>query len=210
MSEDNYIPALRFNSLTRLYDPIVRATTREAAVKRRLVEQLGSARRILDIGCGTGTLLSLMREHLPDAELVGLDVDSKIIKLARAKLGPGIQIEQGNATSPPFAAGSFDCVVSSLVFHHLTRKGKATALRAIHRLLTENGKLHLADWSQPHDIIMRVMFLGVQLLDGFETTRDNVSGELPLLIRKAGFRDVAEVYRQRTPLGSMSIIQGEK
>ena len=52
---------------------------------------------------------------------------------------------------------------------------------------------------------MRGMFLVVQLLDGFETTRDNVRGELPKLIRESGFGDVVETYRQRTPFGSMAI-----
>jgi hypothetical protein len=93
---------------------------------------------------------------------------------------------------------------SSLVFHHLTRAEKLSALRAIRRLLTEGGELHLADWSAPHDIMMRVAFLAVQALDGFETTGDNIRGELPGLMQEAGFRKVQETDRQRTPLGSMS------
>ncbi len=205
---ESFIPALRFHALTRLYDPVVRMTTRELTIKKRLVDGLGRPRRILDLGCGTGTLLALLRERHPDADLVGLDADPRIIEIAREKLGPDLQIEIGDATAPPFAPGSFDRVVSSLVFHHLTRAQKSTALRAIHALLTDDGELHLADWSAPHDPLMRTLFLGVQLLDGFETTRDNVEGELPRLVSAAGFRQVEEIHRQRTPLGSMSIIRG--
>jgi ubiquinone/menaquinone biosynthesis C-methylase UbiE len=53
-----YLPALRFSALTRLYDPVVRATTREGRFKEMLVEQAAptAAQRILDLGCGTGTL----------------------------------------------------------------------------------------------------------------------------------------------------------
>jgi hypothetical protein len=51
---------------------------------------------------------------------------------------------------------------------------------------------------------MRVAFLPVQLLDGFETTADNVAGRLPALVSEAGFEQVEETHRQRTALGALS------
>lgn len=69
-----FIPALRFHALTRLYDPLVRLTTRELSIKRRLVAGLGQGvQSILDLGSGTGTLLELARPAYPAARLVGLD-----------------------------------------------------------------------------------------------------------------------------------------
>ncbi len=201
-----FIPALRFHALTRLYDPVVRLTTRELTIKRRLVAGLGQGvQSVLDLGSGTGTLLSLVRSAYPGAKLVGLDADPRIIALARAKVASDVELVHGDATNPPFDPGSFDRVVSSLVLHHLTREQKLRALSAASALLKYDGELHIADWSFPHDVVMRGMFLVVQLLDGFETTRDNVRGDLPDLIREAGFGDVVETYRQRTPFGSMAI-----
>ena len=201
-----FIPALRFHALTRLYDPVVRVTTRELAIKQRLVEGLGQGvQSVLDLGSGTGTLLNLVRSAYPEAKLVGLDADPRIIALARAKVQSDVELVHGDATNPPFDPRSFDRVVSSLVLHHLTREQKLRALSAARALLNDNGELHIADWSSPHDVVMRGMFLVVQLLDGFETTRDNVRGDLPELIRDAGFGDVVETYRQRTPFGSMAI-----
>ncbi|MDP8929087.1 MAG: class I SAM-dependent methyltransferase [Actinomycetota bacterium] len=54
----DYVHALRFERLTGVYDPIVRLTTREGAFKRRLLDQaaLGPGQRVLDVGCGAGTL----------------------------------------------------------------------------------------------------------------------------------------------------------
>lgn len=201
-----FIPALRFHALTRLYDPVVRLTTRELAIKRRLVAGLGQdVQSVLDLGSGTGTLLNLVRSAYPEAKLVGLDADPRIIALARAKVQSDVELVHGDATIPPFDPGSFDRVVSSLVLHHLTWEQKLRALSAARTLLQDDGELHVADWCSPHDVVMRGMFLVVQLFDGFETTRDNVRGDLPDLIREAGFGDVVETYRQRTPFGSMAI-----
>jgi hypothetical protein len=52
---------------------------------------------------------------------------------------------------------------------------------------------------------MRLAFLGVQLLDGFSTTSDNVRGLLPHFITRAGFHSVEETSRMRTPLGTISL-----
>lgn len=120
----------------------------------------------------------------------------------------GVQVDfvEGLADAPPFAGGSFDRVVSSLLFHHLTTDGKRRALSGARDLLRPGGELHIADWARPHDWLMRLAFLPVQLLDGFETTADNVAGRLPTLIAEAGFREVEETHRQRTAFGTLSLL----
>jgi hypothetical protein len=73
------------------------------------------------------------------------------------------------------------------------------------RALKPGGELHIADWGRPHDPIMRFAFLGVQLLDGFATTADNVRGKLPEYMARAGFVGVAETQRLRTPFGTIAL-----
>ncbi len=60
----NYIPALRYDWLTAVYDPVVRLTTREAAFKNALIEQakIESYQHVLDLACGTGTLAILIKK----------------------------------------------------------------------------------------------------------------------------------------------------
>jgi cyclopropane fatty-acyl-phospholipid synthase-like methyltransferase len=58
-----YIPALKYRWLTRFYDPVVRVTTREATFKEALLQQasIQDGHRVLDLGCGTGTLAYLVK-----------------------------------------------------------------------------------------------------------------------------------------------------
>jgi ubiquinone/menaquinone biosynthesis C-methylase UbiE len=209
---DRYIPALRFHVLTRVYDPLLSVVLREHVWKSRLVVQtaLKPGMRVLDLGCGTGTLTILLARSCPGLTVVGLDADPQVLARARQKaLEENVDVEfvRGMADAPPFAETGFDRVVSSLFFHHLRTDGKRQALAAARRLLRPDGELHLADWGKPRDPLMRTMFLLVQLLDGFETTSDNVRGRLPELVVQAGFGQVTETYRRRTLLGTIALLR---
>src|SRR5215203_2499676 len=104
---DRYIPALGHDWLTPLYDPLIRWFMREARFKRRLVEQarMGKGDRVLDVGCGTGTLAIMVKESEPGAAVVGLDGDAKVLGIARSKAmrgGVEILLEQGMSYRLPF------------------------------------------------------------------------------------------------------------
>lgn len=134
----SYIPALRYESLTRFYDPVLRATLKEDRFKRLLVEQaaLRPGHRVLDVGCGTATLIILLKQTCAEAEVNGLDGDLKVLALARTKIetaGLDIGLTQGLAWEAPFPPASFDRIVSSLVFHHLTKRLPASMWRSRRR-----------------------------------------------------------------------------
>ena len=209
-SSEPYVHALRFRSLTRFYDRVLRATLKEEKFKGLLVEQarVRPGHGVLDLGCGTGTLTILLKQAAPQATVVGLDGDPEALGLAREKAareGVEIQFHEALAWDAPFETASFDRVVSSLVFHHLTTANKRRTLRKIREWLRPGGELHVADWGRAQDLLMRLAFLPVQLLDGFETTSDNVRGLLVPLIREAGFEEVAETHRERTVFGTLSL-----
>jgi len=211
-AQERLVPALRFRALTRFYDPLLASVLRESAWKSELVEQVGlrSGMRALDLGCGTGTLTLRLARSAPGASVVGIDADAAALERARVKLaGSGARAEliEARAEALPLADASFDRVVSSLVFHHLTRDGKRAALAEARRVLRPDGELHVADWGRPHDLVMRAAFLPVQLLDGFATTSDNVRGLLPELISAAGFAQVEETSRRRTVFGTLVLLR---
>lgn len=192
---DEYIPALKYDWLTSFYDPLLRWMLRETTFKRQLLNQaqIKPGHRVLDLGCGTGTLALLIKRAYPQTEVVGLDGDPKALQIARNKAARNqlaLAFDKGFAQQLPYPDHSFDRVLSSLFFHHLTRENKQKALHEAFRVLRLGGELHVADWGRPQNGLMRVAFLLVQLLDGFETTADNVNGKLPGLFTAAGFQDV--------------------
>jgi ubiquinone/menaquinone biosynthesis C-methylase UbiE len=210
-----YLPALRFQALTQLYDPVVRLTSREGRFKELLVDQAAPApgQRILDLGCGTGTLALQVKQRVPQADVVGLDADPEMLAQARRKAeqaGVELELTEGFSTKLPYEDASFDRVLSTLFFHHLDPEPKRRTAREIARVLRTGGELHVADWGKPSDPIMAAAFLGIRLLDGFENTADNVNGDLPAIFEEAGLARAEQTDRLRTVLGTMALYRAEQ
>src|SRR5262245_66181943 len=96
----SFVPALGYDWLTPLYDPLLRLALREDEVKQRLIDQarIAPGMRVLDLGCGTGTLAILIKRSHPEAQVVGLDVDPKVLEIARGKIAAArvdVELRQG-------------------------------------------------------------------------------------------------------------------
>ncbi|NNL67514.1 MAG: class I SAM-dependent methyltransferase [Myxococcales bacterium] len=213
MSPRDHIPPLRFAALTPIYDRVVAATLPERRLRSLLVRQVGlrPGERVVDLGCGTGAVALQLAERTRGAEVVGLDPDAAALAIARRKLeaaGLPVELHRSTPWDAPFAPGSFDRVVSCLVMHHLRSDDKRRALRCAREWLRVGGEIHLADWGAASGPLSRLAFLPVQLLDGFETTTENVRRGLAPALRDAGFTDVAETHREHTALGTLSLYRG--
>ncbi len=206
-TNDKYIPALGQHWLTPLYDPLQRWGMREARFKQKLLEQarIQAGHRVLELGCGTGTLTIQIKQSCPQAEVVGLDADPQVLAIATAKAakaGADIKFDQGMASQLPYADHSFDRVLSSLVLHHLTTEQKQCTFLEVVRVLKLGGELHVVDFGKPRSAFGRlVAFVMVR----FEQAADNVTGLLPAMMRTAGFEAVEETAHFMTIVGSLSL-----
>ncbi len=210
-----YLPALRFPVLTGLYDPVARLATREGHFKGLLIRQASPSpgQRVLDIGCGTGTLAIELKRAVPGADVVGLDADPEMLKRAEAKAseaGTEIRFDEGYSTDLPYEDGSFDRVLSTLFFHHLDPGPKRRTVEEIARVLRPGGELHVADWGRPGDPVMAVASIGIRVFDGLENTRDNIRGALPEIFNGHGLAGAEETRRLRTFFGTLSFYRASR
>jgi tRNA (cmo5U34)-methyltransferase len=103
--------------------------------------------RVIDLGCGTGTVADRVLQDFPKAEVTCLDLAEGMIGMARAKLAryPLVRYVAGDFESFNFD-GRFDAIVSSLALHHLvTDADKKRFYRRVYRALSVGGVFYNAD-----------------------------------------------------------------
>jgi ubiquinone/menaquinone biosynthesis C-methylase UbiE len=118
----------------------IEATTRETLSRLNLKPRT----RILDVGCGTGALLSELARREPSAELVGIDPAPQMLAIARGRVPPAVSLLEGWAEKLPCQDESFDLVVSCNMLHYV--REPAAALREMARVLRPGGHLAITDW----------------------------------------------------------------
>ena len=213
--ESRFVPALRFHCLTPFYDAFISSTGRERTVKTALIRQacLAPGQQVLDLGTGTGTLAIWAKRHQPLAEIRGVDGDAKILAIASRKankLNVPVQFDRARSNCLPSPATHFDRVLSSMFFHHLSWRDKERTAQEILRILKPGAELHVADWGRASNLAMRGLFLTVQLLDGFENTRDHVTGRLVTLFEQNGFVNVVQQRSYNTLYGTITLYRATR
>lgn len=189
-----YLPAAGRDWALPFYDPFVKLIGGEKD-QRILVEQatLHAGQRVLDIGCGTGTLAVAIKKRWADIDVTGIDPDPKALARAERKArraATPIRFDQGFADQLPYPDGSFDRVFSTFMFHHLKREQQDRVLREVRRVLAPGGSLHLLDFEHTESHGGRI--------DHFE---GNSEERLLELMRRAGFPSCARTREGTTLFG---------
>lgn len=215
MKNNSYKPALRFHWLTRFYDSLLNITFPERKIKDALIQQAAFKRneKVLDFGVGTATLSIMMQQLFPSLQVTGLDVDAKILSIAKEKIARNnlpIHLQQYDGEHFPFDNNSFGKVLSSLVFHHLPTSVKTKVLKEIFRVLQAGGELHIADFGKPRNWYSKLAFGIFRRMDGEENTRVNARGQLPSFISDAGFSNIQETIYFNTAFGTVMLIKAVK
>jgi ubiquinone/menaquinone biosynthesis C-methylase UbiE len=210
-TNEEYIPALSYRFLTPFYDFIQKYIVRDVRYKTRLIEQanIQPGQHVLDLGCGTGTLAILVKQSHPSAEVVGLDADPDMLKVAKYKSSQQntpITFEVGFTNKLPYPDASFDRVLSSIMIHHLKTPDKETTAREVYRVLKPGGQLHIIDFGKPYTWYGKM--LG-PFLHGFEEANDNIDGRLPEIFGAPGLRTKV-LGNFWTFFGDLAFLKGEK
>lgn len=215
-SDLTFTPAAGHQWLTPFYDFGVAALTREHRWRSALIAQVrpGAGDVIVDVGCGTGSLLVRLGQAAPSARLMGIDPDPAVLARARKKVavaGLSVELHIGFARQAAELLERWrpTKVLSSLVFHQVPMEEKVAALAAMYAALGAGGEVHIADYGLQRTPLMRALFRAIiQNLDGRVNTEPNARGVLPDLMREAGFRSVEETLVIPTPSGSLSLYRG--
>ncbi len=139
------------------------------ALKERIArEYVREGTRVLEIGCGTGTLTQMMAAR--GAGVTAIDVSPTMLAAAEARLKP--ELEAGRVTlhrmdatliAERFPEGSFDLIVSTLVFSELPPDERRYVLEACRKLLAPHGRLLIADEVIPRPLLARLLYTLVRL-----------------------------------------------
>jgi len=188
------VPALGKDWLTPFFDVLLAIVGLGASLTERVIERahIQDGEHVLDVGCGTATLLIAAKSRSPLAQMVGVDPDERALAIARKKIAQHqveVEVVQAGAEHVHFPSSSFDLVMSTLVFHHLPTEIKQRAMQEIFRVLTPGGRFLLADFGKPEGLLLRIFFALGALVQADEARyiQDNKAGQLPLFLEEAGF-----------------------
>jgi ubiquinone/menaquinone biosynthesis C-methylase UbiE len=204
----SYVPAAGKHWRLPFYDLLAKLLGADAS--RALLTEQAACRagdRVLEIGCGTGSLLLAVRKAQPGAEIIGLDPDPAALAIARRKAGRAggdIQLDEGFADALPYPDASFDRVLSSFMYHHLPRQVKVDTLREVRRVLKPGGRFHMADFAPGRS--HRRGFLG-HLIHADRHLKDNAQDRVLAALRDAGLVDAQVLAVRPSRIGSTAYYQ---
>lgn len=176
-----------------LYDPLV-SLMGFGRAGQELISQanIKSGDHVLDLGCGTGTLVVMLKRQHGDVQVVGMDPDPKALQRARAKTARAavsVQLDQGFADELPYEKATFDRVLSSFMFHHLEEDEREQASREVFRVLKPGGSFHLLDFVTKDG----ASGFFERIIAGHALMKTNSDERLLRLLSRAGFANVTKV-----------------
>lgn len=172
---------------------------RDKAIREKLIELAAPApgEKVLDVGCGTGTLALALTSRVGTGEMHGIDASPEMIAVAKAKAakaGSAIDFQVALIEAIPFPDATFDLVTSSLMLHHLPDDLKRVGLAEIRRVLKFGGRCMAMDFAtHSRSPLGPGRPLGHLLsIVGYARGERIVDTLLPML-KDAGFSDVAGI-----------------
>jgi SAM-dependent methyltransferase len=170
----------------RYSDPLAHEFAREAGVS--------PGERVVDVGCGTGALTTVLAAIVGAQQVAGVDPSEPFVEACRARV-PGADIRLGPAEALPFEDASFDRTLSQLVFHFVSEPAASAAEMA--RVTRPGGLVAACVWDMTGGMkMMRAYWDAARMVDA--SAPDEVerfgsrAGQLAALWRDIGLREVTD------------------
>ena len=106
---------------------------------------------LLDCGCGTAPMLTLLQKKYPEKHYTGIDLTPEMIEVAKAKNMPGVELIVGDCEKLPFPDSSFDVVICCQSFHHYPNV--QDFFGSVYRVLRPGGRLILRDMTAKTSVV---------------------------------------------------------
>ncbi|MCR5771395.1 MAG: methyltransferase domain-containing protein [Butyrivibrio sp.] len=106
---------------------------------------------LLDCGCGTGPMISILHEKDPNKHYTGLDITPRMIEVGKSKHLSNTEFIVGDCENLPFEDNSFDVVICTNSFHHYPNPQKF--FDSVQRVLRPGGRLVLQDYTAPKAVL---------------------------------------------------------
>ncbi|HWR16850.1 MAG TPA: methyltransferase domain-containing protein [Terriglobales bacterium] len=150
--------------------------------------RLAPGERVLDVGCGTGTLaIAAKRRVGPSGKVYGIDASPEMLARAEqkaSKSGVEVLFRNGLAEALPFPDGHFDAVLSTVMLHHLPTSTRAKCAAELRRVLRPGGRVLVVDFEGFSE--QKRTFLS-----HFHRPHGHVSrNDIVALLSKAGFNTI--------------------
>lgn len=204
----DYLPAAGNDLLLPGYDLLTRVLGMPRAY-RSLIDQaeLADGLSVLEVGCGTGNVITQVPRWHSGVKAVGCDPDPRALDRARKKARglSGITFDRGYVQQLPYGDGEFDRVLSSMMWHHLEEDVKARAADEIFRVLRPGGSLHLVDiggdMGADDGLLARRMRKSPH-------AAGNLGDAIPRRLRDAGFDCTHVATQQLRLVGQIAFFRG--
>jgi 2-polyprenyl-3-methyl-5-hydroxy-6-metoxy-1,4-benzoquinol methylase len=199
---------------TEIYDPDTDFDARfTLATGRAIAARLAPGRRVLELGCATGLMTTLLARD--GIEVIGIDRSERYLARAAERRLAGVRLVQADLTDLPSDIGMFDHVIAANVLHELPDP-QAVLARVTARHLSPAGTVHVS--LQNPRSLHRLVAMEMGLIDDlcavaargerFGTLRLYEADELSAMVCAAGLREVARegVFLKPLPNDAMAAL----
>ena len=176
------------------YDRFMGVYSSQLAPQIADLANVREGQKVLDVGCGTGTLTQELVRRLGAHDVAAVDPSESFVGAIRARY-PNVRVERASAEELPFADDSFDAALAQLVVHFMS--DPVGAVREMARVTRPGGTIAASVWDFGGDRSpLSVFWRAAKQLDPAVEDESDLTGahrgQLAEVFRKAGLEDVRE------------------